>query len=238
MLSEKPWRPELLLRFFGVILLSYSLGTLLVALLTSSRSPLRPVSDYVMLIGGTLSFHGVVLALLPGLLREHGSSSSAAFGFGNPRRLRALIGGVAGGVACFPFIVLLGEFFSYLLQWLGIQTESQAPVQMLQRNPTLPFQTLSFLMAVVMAPVAEEVVFRGILYPSMKQLGFPRAALWATSILFGAIHLNWMTFVPLTVFSILLTLLYERTDNLMSCIAMHGVFNLINFLRIAFESPL
>ena len=49
----------------------------------------------------------------------------------------------------------------------------------------------------LLAPVAEELLFRGILYPAIKQAGFPRLALWGTSLLFAAMHMNLVTFVPL-----------------------------------------
>ena len=51
--------------------------------------------------------------------------------------------------------------------------------------------------AVLLAPVAEEMLFRGILYPAIKQAGYPRLALWGTSLLFAAVHMNLVTFVPL-----------------------------------------
>ena len=90
-----------------------------------------------------------------------------------------------------------------------------------------------FFAAVVMAPIAEEIVFRGILYPSIKQLGFPRAALWATSLTFALIHGNRMTVLPFTLLALVLTFVYERTNNLLSSMAMHAFFNLVNFLRVA-----
>jgi membrane protease YdiL (CAAX protease family) len=83
--------------------------------------------------------------------------------------------------------------------------------------------------AVLLAPVAEEMMFRGILYPVIKQVGYPRLALWGTSLLFAAVHLNAVTFVPLTVLALVLTALYERTNNLLAPIAAHLLFNALNF---------
>ena len=53
------------------------------------------------------------------------------------------------------------------------------------------------LLTIVLAPIAEEALFRGILYPSIKQTGHPRWALWGTSLLFGIMHFNMATLVPL-----------------------------------------
>ncbi len=76
------------------------------------------------------------------------------------------------------------------------------------------------------------MLFRGIIYPAIKQSGFPRAALWGTSLLFALIHLNLANFVPLVVLALMLTWLYERTDNLLASIAAHGTFNAANVIYL------
>jgi hypothetical protein len=85
---------------------------------------------------------------------------------------------------------------------------------------------------VFVAPLAEEIVFRGILYPTIKQAGFPRTAWWVTSLFFGAIHLNWVAFVPLTVFSLLLIYIYEKTGSLWASITAHSLFNFTSFAML------
>jgi membrane protease YdiL (CAAX protease family) len=86
--------------------------------------------------------------------------------------------------------------------------------------------------AILLAPVAEEILFRGILYPAIKQAGFPRLALWGTSVLFALVHVNLVTFVPLAVLALVLTALYERTNNLLAPITAHAMFNALNFLTL------
>src|SRR5207248_2674530 len=89
-----------------------------------------------------------------------------------------------------------------------------------------------------LAPVAEESLFRGILYPFIKQMGHPRLALWGTSILFGAIHLSLVVFVPLTLFAVVLVFVYEKTDKLIAPILMHVLFNTVNFFGAIFAPEL
>jgi membrane protease YdiL (CAAX protease family) len=85
------------------------------------------------------------------------------------------------------------------------------------------------LVTILLVPVAEEIFFRGILYPWLKQIGFPRLALWGTAVMFAALHMNLVTFVPLMILALVLTSLYERTENLLAPIAAHGLFNAMNF---------
>jgi len=72
---------------------------------------------------------------------------------------------------------------------------------------------------------------RGILCRQLRQVWSIQAAL-VTSLLFGVIHLNLMTLVPLTVLGIALVWLYEVTGNLLAPILAHSLFNLANFFLL------
>ena len=85
-------------------------------------------------------------------------------------------------------------------------------------------------------PPAEEMLFRGILYPWVKQRGYPRLALFGTSIAFAAIHMNLSIFISLTLLALVLVWLYERTRNLLAPITAHACFNAVNF-AILYASP-
>ena len=161
----------------------------------------------------------------------------SAFGVSISRSWKPAIVGVFVGAVTIPVIVLIGEVSSNFLQWKGVSIKFQAPVEMLRQDSSLTLRALIFFVAVIIAPIAEEVIFRGILYPSFKQLGFPRAALWGTSLVFGIIHVNLLSLLPLTVLALILTLLYEVTDDLVSPIVMHSFFNLVNFVQLSL-SPL
>jgi membrane protease YdiL (CAAX protease family) len=80
--------------------------------------------------------------------------------------------------------------------------------------------------------VVEEIFFRGMLYPAIKQAGFPRLAIWGVSLLFALVHFNLVSFIPLFVLAILLTALYEYTDNLLAPISAHALFNALNFAML------
>jgi hypothetical protein len=86
--------------------------------------------------------------------------------------------------------------------------------------------------AVGVAPVFEEGLFRGILYPAIKQAGYPLAATWGTAFLFALTHLNLLTFLPLMVFALILSALYERTGHLLAPITAHAAFNAANYVLV------
>jgi membrane protease YdiL (CAAX protease family) len=92
------------------------------------------------------------------------------------------------------------------------------------------------LFAIVLAPVAEEFVFRGMLYPFVKQLGFPKFAWFGVSFLFALIHLDVSKFIPLFALALALTWLYEYTDSLIAPIVGHSLFNATNFALLLWQT--
>ena len=87
----------------------------------------------------------------------------------------------------------------------------------------------------MIAPVAEEFIFRGMLFPFIRQLGYPKLAWFGVSFLFALIHTNVPTFVPLFVLALALTWLYERTDNLLAPITAHALFNAANYIVLLWQ---
>jgi membrane protease YdiL (CAAX protease family) len=95
--------------------------------------------------------------------------------------------------------------FAILLQWLSAEIIVRVPYLQLKPQEQEAVQTLEMAVTLVqpgcpgcctilLAPAAEEMLFRGIIYPAIKQAGFPRLALWGSALLFGAFHVNLVTF--------------------------------------------
>ena len=88
------------------------------------------------------------------------------------------------------------------LDKLGLPPEDQRAVEIFMNAKSFWLRAYLGLFAVVLAPVAEEFIFRGILYPLVKQLGSPRIAFFGVSALFAEIHFDAGTFVPLFVLAL------------------------------------
>jgi uncharacterized protein len=84
-------------------------------------------------------------------------------------------------------------------------------------------------------PVAEEMLFRGLLYPTVKEIGYPRLAWWGSALLFAVAHANLVALIPLIWVALALTWLYEKTDNLLAPVVAHALFNGVNFTLICFD---
>ena len=88
------------------------------------------------------------------------------------------------------------------------------------------------LLIVVVAPICEEIFFRGFFFAGMRsRLSFWPAGL-VSAALFGSVHLadaNLVAGLQLAILGLVLASVYERTDSLWSNIAVHAFNNAIAF---------
>ncbi len=95
---------------------------------------------------------------------------------------------------------------------------------------------LAFVTLVVIAPIAEEVLFRGYLYGKLRRHIPIWAAIMATSILFAAVHGQWNVAVDTFILSVVMCGLRELTGSIWSGILVHMIKNGIAFY-ILFIAP-
>lgn len=86
--------------------------------------------------------------------------------------------------------------------------------------------------AVIMAPICEEVCFRGFLYNVLKRHAGPILAALSSGLFFGSIHGALPQFLPLTIFGIVQCYAYEKARSLWLPIAIHCVFNATSVIYI------
>lgn len=91
---------------------------------------------------------------------------------------------------------------------------------------------LAFMALVIIAPLAEEMIFRGFMLPAFAQkFGFWPAAI-ITSVLFGAVHMQVNVGIVTFLMALILAGLYKKTGSLWPAILFHSLKNLIAFLII------
>ena len=205
----------------------WCVGTLLAVSAFKPVDPNAPPSVARIVIG-SLSFHGAVIALTWWFLNNHGIGWGNGFGL-HRRSLKAIGWGCLFACLFLPIGWGLQIVSIKLMEACGLKYVEQLALVALRSSGT-PAQYIAMgIVALLLAPIGEELLFRGILYPAFKHHGYARLAFWGTAALFGAIHLSLAIFLPLTVLALLLNWLYEKTDNLLAPIAAHVTFNAINF---------
>lgn len=186
---------------------------------------------WIAVVVGQAVFHATVISAAIWFLRTQRRTWSDGFGINRVIGGRAVGIGVLAGLAFLPAAYGLQWIWASVLKMFGIELPQQRAVELLV-NASAAGRIGFFFVAVVSAPVIEEIVFRGALYPFIRDLGWPKTALFGTATLFGLIHFNLSVMVPLTAFGILLGLLYEHTGSLLASIAAHVTFNLAPFVML------
>jgi membrane protease YdiL (CAAX protease family) len=227
-LSPRPWKLEAVLRLALGVFACFFVGLLLVALLEGGVRDKSPVTIRQIIVSALL-FQGAIVVFVWRFVREHEMSWASAFGLRNAK-IYAVALGVLASCLFLPVGGMLQRISLVTLEQMGIETTVQSAVEALHHAGQGPGLLAFVLITVVVAPLGEELLFRGVLYPAIKHAGFPQAAWWGTSLLFAAIHFNLPTFVPLLLLSLLLIWLYERTDNLLAPLTAHACFNAANLV--------
>ena len=202
---------------------------LAVSILSAGACMLLGCSDNTRDIAATLAleaglFLGVGLAVWRRRL-----SWRAVFGFRQSRLLFAVAIGLIGCVTFLPVIFGLNIFSHSLFSRIGYQSVEPPVVRWAveQANP----QSLWFLLiqAVVIAPICEELFFRGILLPTLCTRYSVWASVTLTSALFASFHFNLPSLLPLFVVAVGFSLAFLYARSLTASIVMHAAYNLINF---------
>ena len=84
---------------------------------------------------------------------------------------------------------------------------------------------LLVIAAVLLAPIVEELIFRGCLYRFLKSQTTLLPAQIASGLLFSMIHWNLLSFLPLVLVGIFLARVYEKTGSILVAIWFHAFFN-------------
>jgi membrane protease YdiL (CAAX protease family) len=88
---------------------------------------------------------------------------------------------------------------------------------------------LAFVTLVIIAPIAEEILFRGYLYGKLKKHAPVWVAVLATSILFGVVHGRWNVGLDVFALSLVLCSLREVTGNIWAGMILHMLKNAVAF---------
>jgi len=109
-----------------------------------------------------------------------------------------------------------------LLYFLGVGTQGEAIMKMLAE---LDSPVWFFLVAVVFAPLVEEIFFRGFLFQGLRQrYGWINAMLLSSAV-FAAAHLDLVVLIPTFILGNVLAYVYHRSNSVWPGILLHFLIN-------------
>ena len=182
-------------------------------------------------------FHGVALLAVWMFIRCRRGSWQEAFGL-DFRGLKSAVGqGLVAYVGIVPLVVatsLMSQIFFYAA---GYPVTLQEVVNIFIESQSGWSLVLLVVLAVVVAPVVEETLFRGILLPVLMKYFCTGAAVAAVSLVFAGIHQHLPSFAPLFVLAVALSLLYIHSGSLWAPIVLHSIFNGVSICVIVLAAP-
>lgn len=136
---------------------------------------------------------------------------------------QALTKGIGAGVLLFVSVIFVGGILQNFLPAAEPQPFAELIINARQPNDLI----IPLLIGVILAPVTEELCFRGFLFPVLKERYGTFAGISGSSILFGLMHFDLLRFLPLMVGGMGLAYFYNRTGNILVSITAHATWNAI-----------
>jgi len=238
MLSQKPWRGEAVIQLVAGVFACLCVGVVTAGLLRQAGvAAFKSPESFANVLVATLSFQGAAWILILIFLKLHDLDWRDAFGFRNANLKKSLLLAAEALALALPVVLGLQHFSALALARFGWPPEDQRAVELIANAKSVWLRGYLAFFAMVLAPVAEEFVFRGVLFPFIKQLGWPKLAWFGVSFLFALIHFNAPSFLPLFVLALVFTWVYQKTDCLLAPVAAHSLFNTANLVILFAQKP-
>lgn len=132
------------------------------------------------------------------------------------------------------FVLLLGAYVliylhNSVLDMLGIETQGD---EMFDIFNQLKSPVWFILVGAVIAPIVEEFFFRGFLFQGFRQKHGWLPALFLSSAIFGAAHLDPVSLIPTFILGCVLAYVYHRSNSVWPGILFHATINTLSLIVV------
>ncbi len=172
-----------------------------------------------------------IVFVVAGFLKLRGIDIDSLGGFSRTSLKRALSTAVVLLLAAAPLIL----FAEALTQnAFGSGSSRQEIVDLFNSSRTIEQRVMIIVLAVVVAPISEEFIFRFFIYGVLRRYFGIAIGLVFNALLFAAAHNHLPSAAPLFVLGGCFTLAYEWSGSILVCMAMHSLFNSVQLIFLAF----
>lgn len=240
---------QVIIGAMAVVLIASMFGLGVVMGMRGETMAMRPDGSlpaaFLWVIPLTLLPQNALLALVPILFVKYKYRMSLEeFGLRFPPLRRDWLQGGLFGLGMLLLILPLALLMNWLLglilgpeqmQALTRFSDSFGVQQILDDVRKSPALYLSVLIGgAVLAPLGEEIFFRGFVYNCVRQRLGRGWGLVLSSALFSLVHLGPLVLLPIFLVGVALALAYERTGSLWVPIFMHATFNGVQLIAAYF----
>lgn len=186
---------------------------------SQTEAPAKKVVPLDLLRVGSL-LNLVIIFVLAVLLVEGKWKRFSEFGITLKNYWRNIGIGFLGCLAALPMVFLV----SYLIKSFRTKENTHVMLQLLQEKPSVEIIAWIGLAVVVLAPLAEELLFRVIFQGMLRTRLSVTVSILISSTVFAAVH-GFPDMVGLLPLAIVFGYVYERTHSYLAVVVLHAAFN-------------
>lgn len=177
----------------------------------------------------------LLVALTLGIVIFKYNYSLNFFGLKKIKSVKNINYGLLGGVIIWGLIILINNFIYSVTTYLfKCRPPTQAAVDSLLNSDSLLLFIVHSLLLIIIAPITEEIFFRGFIYLYCKNKFGILWGIVASALIFGLAHFNFWVFLPTFSGGIILAWIYEETDSLYPAMIAHSTWNGIIIIVLYF----
>lgn len=237
------WNQEglVLSRPYGApdLLLVAGLGVAYIAL--AMNPPVGDAADAPITSAGLVASMVFTLMVCAGLLlylsKMRGLNPAELFGFQKLHWRHILKVVVGFTFICLLTVALVATLVTHWLQQIWPDLQPQPMVETFQGSGNAAIKFLVIIAAVIIAPLGEEILFRGFIYGVLKRYTDAPFAALTSSLMFAIIHMHVGSVGPLWVLAVLFCIAYELTGCLLVPMLLHMIFNSTSILVMLLMDP-
>ena len=125
--------------------------------------------------------------------------------------------------------------YTLLVQQLGIDFLIPSDLPREWADAPVSFAIIA-ISAIIVAPLVEEIFFRGFMYQALRRTMAILPAALLTSLVFGIAHIDPAIIIPIAVVGMILLGIYRWTGNLWSSIITHAGYNAVAVAALAVQT--
>jgi membrane protease YdiL (CAAX protease family) len=223
--------PLVILRIIGLAMLTWavcgiSLGAIHQERLKQQGKPATSVlsENETVIFGGITELAILMTMVVATIVTRNGGLRQTGI---NLRRIPAgFLGGILGIAIVLPLIFYINVIVAWGLNHWKQPNPPHELLEILKNHPSAWLRAADVISAGLVAPIAEEMFFRGLLLTLLRNVfnsSWP--AIFFSALAFALVH-HWSTWPQIFFLGCCLGYAYERSGNLWVSITMHAMFNL------------
>jgi membrane protease YdiL (CAAX protease family) len=223
--------PLVVLRIIGMAMLTWAICALLLGsihqekLKREGQPATKSLSGNETVVFSALTELAVFATMVVATARTR-QDGIRQTGIGLWRIPKGVLGGLLGMAIVLPLILYVNDLTVWILDRWKQANPPHELLEILKENPPAWLRAADVFAAGVVAPLAEEMFFRGLLQTLLRNL-FKNSwlAMIFAATAFALVH-PWWTWPQIFFLGLCLGYAYERSGNLWMSITMHALFNL------------